>query len=191
MWGTALRAPVDEDQEDDDEDGHDEDREPEVPLFGAWQPVFQPYFPEWQYNLELPEHEPREGTFIFRVSLGKIWRLIAMPEDASLEDLVDVILDSVGFDNDHLHEFTYRNQLGATVRVSHSAMDEPPYTYQVLIGTLPLEPGQSMGLTYDFGDNWRFTVKLERIEPSTAKIKAPCVLESHGKAPDQYPSWDE
>ena len=54
--------------------------------------------------------------FIFRVSLGKVWRLIAMPSDATLEGLAGWILDSVGFDDDHLYEFTYRDQLGADAR---------------------------------------------------------------------------
>ena len=44
-------------------------------------------------------------------------------------------------------------------------------------------------LTYDFGDNWRFDVKLERIEPA-GRIKKPRIVESHGKAPEQYPQWE-
>ncbi len=44
---------------------------------------------------------------------------------------------------------------------------------------------------YDFGDNWKFEVVLERIEPVNPKIRAPKVMESHGEAPEQYPSWDE
>jgi len=125
------------------------------------------------------------------VSLGKVWRLIAMPAGATLDDLVEVILKSVKFDNDHLHEFTYRNRMGAKVSVHHPAMNEPPYTDEVSIGTLPLEPGETMALTYDFGDNWIFTVKLDRIEHPDAKLKAPRILESHGKAPDQYSDWGD
>ncbi len=181
-----------DDQE--DEDGEIEDQEEgalEQPRFGAWQPIFQPYFPLWQENLRLPEQEPHKGTFVFRVSLGKVWRLIAMPADHTLDDLVEMILRSVEFDNDHLHEFGYRNRLGARVSVHHPAMDEPPYTDEVSIGTLPLEPGQTMDLTYDFGDNWRFTVKLDRIDPPDPKLKAPRILESHGKAPRQYQDWDD
>ena len=45
-------------------------------------------FPFVAEELELPEQEPRQGTFVFRVSLGKIWRLIAMPADQTLDDLV-------------------------------------------------------------------------------------------------------
>lgn len=165
----------------------DEDEDEDEPPFGVWQPLFQPYFPEWRENLEFPEFEPREGTFVFRVSLGKdIWRRIAIPAKKSLETLASWILRSVGFDNDHLYEFIYRNSMGAMVRIQHPEMEEGPWTDQITIGELLLEPGQSMQFHYDFGDNWRFDVKLERIEPTDAKIKAPKILERHGKSPEQY-----
>ena len=66
----------------------------------------------------------------------------------------------------------------------------PPLADQLPIGTLPLEPGQAMQLVYDFGDNWQFTVKLERIEPPGSKAKGPRILESHGTAPSQYQDWE-
>jgi hypothetical protein len=69
-------------------------------------------------------------------------------------------------------------------------MDDGPWTDRMPIATLPLEPGQTMRLVYDFGDNWKFTVKLQRVEPPGVKIKAPSILESHGKAPEQYPDSD-
>ncbi|MFI5457623.1 MAG: plasmid pRiA4b ORF-3 family protein [Isosphaerales bacterium] len=172
----------------DDED--QEEGEPEGLRFGAWQSLFQPYFPEWRQNLVFQRFEPREGTFIFRVSLGKVWRLIAMPADAALDDLVGLILRSVNFDSDHLYKFTYRDRLGTDVSISHPAMDEDPGTDRVSIGTLPLDPGQTMELLYDFGDEWAFTIKLERIDPPGARKKAPRILEKHGKAPKQYPRWD-
>src|SRR5262249_6816493 len=42
------------------EEEEEEEEEPDEPIFGAWQPLFQPYFPEWRQNLELPEAEERE-----------------------------------------------------------------------------------------------------------------------------------
>ena len=133
----------------------------------------------------------REGTFIFRVSLADVWRLIAIPATATLDDLVLWILRSVKFDDEHLYQLTYRNRMGSTVSVRHPACEESPYTDEVIIGELPLEPGQTMELLYDFGDEWHFTVKLERIEPPGDKLRAPRILESHGKAPKQYEDWDE
>jgi hypothetical protein len=173
-----------------EEDGDLEETALAVPRFGAWQPLFQPYFPEWKENLELPEPETQEGTFIFRVSLGTVWRLIAMPADDTLETLVHWILRSVEFDSDHLYELSYRDRFGAKVSAYDPRMDEGPWADQVPIGTLPIVPGQTMDLTYDFGDNWHFTLKLERIEPPDAKIKAPRILEKHGNAPKQYPGSD-
>ena len=164
---------------------------PKPARFGVWQTLFQHYFPEWRQNLELPEIEPREGTFIFRVSLGKIcWRLIAMPADATLDDLVSIVLHSVNFDDDHLYRFSYRDRLGSTCIINHPAMEESPSTDEVSIGSLPLELGQSMELLYDFGDEWLFTVKLERVDPPGGKAKAPRIIEKHGKSPVQYEQLD-
>ncbi len=75
------------------------------------------------------------------------------------------------------------------MRVYHEYMDEGPYTNEVHIGELPLQPGQSLKLVYDFGDNWQFDVKLESVEPLPRKAKTR-ILESHGKAPEQYPDTD-
>ena len=171
--------------------GDDPAGEGEMPRFGAWQPLFQPYFPEWKRNLELSSPEPRTGELIFRVSQGKIWRRIAMPADSTLGDLFRMILRSVDFDDDHLYKFRYTDRLGAVVTAGHSFSQEGPWADDIAIGTLPLDPGQEMQLTYDFGDNWQFKVKLERIEPANPKAKKPRILESHGEAPEQYPDWDE
>jgi hypothetical protein len=173
------------------QDDGDEEAEPAVPHFGAWQPLFQPYFPQWRENLPSHSAEVREGTFIFRVSLWDAWRRIAVPADANLDTLVSLILRSVKFDDDHLYAFRYRNRQGARVTVCHPAMDEGPWADQVQIGTLPLDPGQTMELEYDFGDSWKFKIKLERIEPPGRRSKAPRILESHGKAPQQYRDWSE
>ncbi len=157
--------------------------------FGKWQLLLQPYFPEWRQNLSFPEAQARKGTFIFRVSLGKMWRRIAMPADASLDDLLDWILEAVDFDHDHLYEFTYRDRFGGRVRAVHPACDDGPWADQIAIGELPLEPGQSLNLVYDFGDSWKFAVKLECIEPRLGK--KPRILERQGKAPVQYPDYGE
>jgi hypothetical protein len=168
--------------------GEDEEAEPEA--FGELQPVFQPFFPQWQQNLKWESPAAHEGVYVFKVSLGKVWRRLAMPADATLDDLADWILDSVDFDDEHLYEFRFRNRLGVTVRVAHPYADESPATDEMEVGELPLEPGQAMDFVYDFGDNWQFKVLLESIEPPGTKKKKPALLEKHGKAPEQYPYYE-
>ncbi|MGC8640887.1 MAG: IS1096 element passenger TnpR family protein [Isosphaeraceae bacterium] len=183
----------DEDEEDANDDGAEAEEEAtwEEPSFGTWQPLFQPFFPEWRQNLIVPEPEPLQGTLVFRVSLGNVWRLIAMPASQTLHDLISWVLRSVKFDDDHLYSFIYRDRLGRRISANHPYMNEDPWADQVSLKGLPLAVGQTMDLVYDFGDNWQFAIKLVRVEPPDAKIEAPSILEKHGKSPEQYPSWDE
>jgi hypothetical protein len=154
--------------------------------------VLQPYFPEWRNNLSLPEALMVDGLYIFKVSLDrKTWRRIAIPAALTLDDLSDTILRAFNFDNDHLYEFSYRNRFGATARILHPYMEESPSTDEVAIGEIQVRPGASMEYLFDFGDQWRFDVKLEAVDTADTGIKKPKILEKHGHAPPQYPSLDE
>jgi hypothetical protein len=158
--------------------------------FGVLQPVLQPYLPEWQNNLSVSEWTFRSGTHIFKVSLGRLWRRIAIPADRTLDALASTILDSVEFDHDHLHRFSYRDTFGALQEINHSYMDEGPWTSEVLVGDVPLRVGQTMTYLFDFGDWWEFDVTLERVDPDKA-VDGPMILESHGQPPRQYRVWDD
>ena len=165
---------------------------PDRPRFGAWQPLFQPYFPEWRQNLEFPAAEPRDGYVRFSVCpMARSGGRSPCRPATRWTPCCTGFLRSFKFDRDHLCRFTYRNRTGATVRVNDPETGESPTTDEVQLGTLPLEPGQTMELLYDFGDHWEFTITLDRVEPPGTRIKAPSVLESRGKAPTQYPQWDE
>ncbi len=155
--------------------------------FGLWQRHFQPYFPQWRANLHVPEPGFREGVFHFKVSLGSMWREIAITDRMNLDELAFAILDAVEFDSDHLYEFSYRDQRGRMATASHAYCDEGPYAADIEIGALPLAPGQSMTFLFDFGHNWQFNVKLEKIAPPNPKMKKPKVVAKRGAAPKQYP----
>lgn len=163
---------------------------PTIP-FGELQPALQPYFPEWQNTLAIPKHEFCSGVCIFKVSLGKIWRRIAISSKMTLADLGSLILESVDFDSDHLDMFTYKNQIGRTVEVSHPYADGSPSTDEVRIGDLPLVEGFSMTYVFDFGDWWEFNVQLEKIQADESRSKDGAIIERYGEAPQQYPDWDE
>jgi hypothetical protein len=169
----------------------EEDAEPAATI-GALQPVLQPYLPAWQNNLLLPEAQFRAGTYIFKVSLGKVWRRIAVRGDMVLDDLSDSILAAYNFGHDHLYCFNYKNRFGATAKVNHPFMeDEPPWTDAVKIGDIGLLPKDQMTYIFDFGDWWEFSLQLEKIDPIDPQLKKPKLLASHGKAPQQYPDVED
>ncbi len=116
-----------------------------------------------------------------------MWRRIAIGSKASLTRLADAIIDAVEFDYDHLYRFVYRDSMGVMVSANHSYMEEPPSADEVRVGDLPLELGASMVFHYDFGDDWRFKVKLERVDPPADNdVQAPKILAEKGESPSQY-----
>lgn len=172
-------------------DWGDED-EADTEAFGVLQPVLQPFFPEWRENLVLPEAGMVDGLYVFKVSLDtKVWRRIAIPAKLTLDDLSDAILHAFDFDHDHLYRFSYRNRFGVFVEINHPYVEEPSSTDEVAVGEIPLRPGASMEYLFDFGDQWQFDVRLEKIDPPDARTKEPKILEKHGEAPPQYPNFDE
>ena len=159
--------------------------------FGELQPAFQPYFPEWQNTLAIPEFEIRSGVYIFKVYLGQIWRRIAISSQMTLEEFSSLILQSVNFDSDHLDMFRYKNQVGRTVEISHPYADGSPSTNEVCLGDLPLREGASMTYIFDFGDWWEFNIQLEKIDTNDLRTDYGAIVESKGSAPLQYPKWED
>jgi hypothetical protein len=161
--------------------------EEDAPDFGVWQPLLQEDFPDWRKNLEFPEPEYRDGVYYFKVRLGKPWRRIAIPADHDLETLAGWIITAFEFDGDHLYGFSFRERDGSEVSVEHPYVDEAwAHTDEYSIGYLPLEEGQSMKFLYDYGASWRFDVKLEKVETPDRRMTEPRIVESHGKAPEEY-----
>lgn len=153
-----------------------------------FQKTLHPYFPKWKNRLIPSEMPFQDGTHIYKVSLGPIWRRIAIGGKQSLDQLASAILESVQFDSDHLYDFRYHNRFGKLERVNHPYMDEGIFTTEVLIGELPLSVGQTMTFVFDYGDYWEFSLLLEAIEPK--RVDTAKILETHGEAPEQYPDQD-
>src|SRR5438105_990016 len=158
-------------------------RSDESELYRDCQSRLQPYFPDWRETLTLSETSMRGGLHVFKVSLGKAWRRIAIPGELTLEALSEAILGAFDFDNDHLHLFRYRNRIGIFEEVKHPYTEESPSTAEVKIGELPLRPGSMLEYLFDFGDNWLFEVRLEKLEPVNPKIRKSVVIERRGQAP--------
>ena len=166
-------------------------RSDEAELYRDFQSRLQPYFPDWRETLALSETSMRGGLHVFKVSLGKAWRRIAIPGEMTLEALSEAILDAFDFDNDHLHLFRYRNRFGIFEEVKHPYTEESPTTAEVKVGKLPLRPSALLEYLFDFGDSWLFEVCLERVEPLNPKLRKPTVIDGRGQAPPQYPNLDD
>ncbi len=173
--------------------------EPEDADFGFLQPAFRPFFPAWEKVFGLTSSAVQPGVYVFKVMFadyrvpGDVWRRLAVPDGASLEDVAEAVLSAFKFtDTEHLYEFRYRDRLGRG-RAYFSPYDDekPECAAEIVVGATELPVKGVMKFLFDYGDSWQFELKLERIDPpgqADARIE---VIESTGKAPKQYPSWDE
>jgi hypothetical protein len=165
------------------------EEEMDRPPFFAWADAVIPFFPAWRNSLGEPEAvEPFRGSVTFKVSLGpSVWRRIVMPAESAFVDLAEFILDTFEFDHDHLYQFRYQDEY-TTLRTLHdpSCRDvDGDYADEVSLGKAGLFPQQLVEFHYDFGDDWRFDVRVEKLDASETGAE-PAVLAKEGKAPQQY-----
>ncbi len=102
------------------------------------------------------------------------------------------ILDTFGFDHEHLYFIEYQAPTGSWERLHHPYMDEAPYAPEVQIGALPLAVGDRVVFIYDLGQKWRFEMELESITAEDAKKGEDGIRFVAGdrKAPEQYGRMD-
>jgi hypothetical protein len=110
-----------------------------------------------------------------------------VPPDISLDGLAGAILRAFKLDEDHLYDFRYRDQRGKSHVYYHPYCEEGPWTPEITVGETELALKDAMRFTFDYGDYWQFEVRLERIDAGVCRLQQAEVIDSAGKAPEQYP----
>lgn len=138
-------------------------------------------------------------TYNFKVELTccdpKIYRVIAIGQNATLYGLSNAIQNGFNFYNDHLHSFfmsgkEYDRASEYTIKTNaNDFKDKLPlgYTQETKIKSLKLKLRQKFLYLYDFGDNLNMDITYLGEGKTTKKgVKNFQILENAGKAPDQY-----
>lgn len=160
-----------------------------TPFYKAFLPLLPPG--SLANCLSRRKRKPKEQTFVVRVSLGSIWRTIALSSEHTLDDLHYHVQQAYSFDNDHLYAFYMDGK-----RYSRKAYGDPradgcaPYADDAALGELDLFVGQRILYLFDFGDEWLFDVDLLEIRDTPHK-GSPRLLEKRGESPEQYHWPDE
>ncbi|MHA6482144.1 IS1096 element passenger TnpR family protein [Paenibacillus sp. strain BS8-2] len=122
---------------------------------------------------------------------GKPYRKIAVQENASLYDLAAAALSAFDFDRDHAFGFYdnlknwTRSEEGYELFADMGDKMNFPGVKKAKVSTVFHTPKQKMLLLFDYGDEWRFIVQY--LEDGELRgMKLPVLLDSKGKAPDQY-----
>lgn len=68
---------------------------------------------------------------------------------------------------------------------------EPGNVLTTRLETLKLEEGQKFLYLFNYGDEWRFRVRVHAINPAAPEADYPRLVESVGKAPSQHRAWHD
>lgn len=116
-----------------------------------------------------------------------VTRRIEVPSTIRLDDLHLVIQIAMGWENDHLYEFS----VGRDLIWSFPEPDLPflrsrDAAQETLADLLPhLKRNKTFHYLYDFGDSWLHTVKVEAVAAADPEIDYPRLLDAEGACPPE------
>lgn len=121
-----------------------------------------------------PTAVPARGdVYQLKVTLAEtkppIWRRVLVDGASTLDQVHEVIQAALGWWNYHLHEFEVGEaRYGVPDPDYDPAYDWGPPTldeHQVRLDSI-VGAGDRFSYTYDFGDNWRHTIVVEKVDPA-------------------------
>jgi hypothetical protein len=129
----------------------------------------------------------------------KVYREIEIEASSSLAALAEAIVMAFDFEFDHA--FGYYSDLkdpfsrkGERYELFADMEDGDSDAGSVERTTVAQafgEAGKTMLFVFDYGDDWRFLIEAKGSGEKAAKTRYPRLVASVGKAPDQYPDYDE
>lgn len=110
----------------------------------------------------------------------QIWRRLVVPLDTTLAQLHHVLQAAMGWTDSHLHEFDIGGLRYGDVDLLNAdrfADDAQAFdAAEVRLRDFSRMPGTAFTYVYDFGDNWRHTITLEKLVAVTPAPKsATCI----------------
>jgi len=117
-------------------------------------------------------------VYEFRITLQEIrppiWRLVQVPNTLRLSHLHEALQTVMGWTDSHLHRFEKDGNHWGVPEPDGDDSIEIIDESRTTIGDVLTTPGDSMLYVYDFGDNWRHNVELERILPASGVVRPIC-----------------
>ncbi|MBI2864834.1 MAG: plasmid pRiA4b ORF-3 family protein [Chloroflexi bacterium] len=134
---------------------------------------------------------PPATVFRFKVSLTyqkDVWRTIDVRSDQNLEDLHYAIQDAFGWDDDHLYAFFLSGKAWdvSTEYIRPEGREPGQRSARARLDRLGLRPRKRFLYIFDFGDERRHHIRVEKTGLTPDKGEYPRIVEEHGEAPPQY-----
>jgi hypothetical protein len=131
----------------------------------------------------------KSSTYQLKITLvgisPPIWRRILVPSTILLCCLHDAIQAVMGWTDSHLHQFEKdRLYWGVPDEDGFDGDTEVTDESRVTVGKVLKAEGDAMVYVYDFGDNWRHQVVLEKIVIPDGSTKPICLAGERRRPPE-------
>ena len=112
-----------------------------------------------------------------------IWRRLVLAEDTTLGTLHEIIQRAMGWHNRHMHLFHVNGRLYGIPRIElyQTVEDES----KVSLGGLALREKKKYRYEYDFGDDWRHEILVEKIVPADPQVRYPTCVKGKRACPPE------
>jgi len=155
--------------------------------------------------VELPQHKIYTFKLTYQLK-KKVWREFEVFGDQSLEELATTVIDSMNWDNDHLHAFWFPEIRGKSVfshwytpySIGSEGYDNDQFPElcdsEVMIGSIDYSRHKKLGFCFDFGDDHRFLMEYKSIriaDKNDYRNLFPKLIDQKGVGPEQYQDFVE
>lgn len=129
------------------------------------------------FNTYVPMADAEEKTLVLKIQMKDVvkapmWREVEVPADFDFLKLHKVIQTVTGLENCHLWQFN-RSAYDDSLQIGIPMDEKDPYSYGLdyitdNAETTPLtkylaQKGDELEYVYDFGDDWIFTIKVQKV----------------------------
>jgi hypothetical protein len=114
-----------------------------------------------------------------------IWRRVEVPSTIPLSSLHDVIQLAMGWTDSHLHQFEKGKRIWANPEIDMDGQFDFIDERKTALSDVLQSDGDSLIYNYDFGDDWRHQVVLEKIELSADATSRPVCLAGKRRCPPE------
>ena len=138
---------------------------------------------------------PQDEVYTLHVSLPGttplVWRRIMVPGLFTLEKLNPVIQLTMGWQMKHLYDF----HVGSDRFAEPDDFDETPVKGLAATITAAVRDAKTFSYNYDFGDDWRHTITVEKISAREKNMSYPICVGGENACPPEdcggFPGFEE
>ncbi len=130
---------------------------------------------------------PTVQIYQFKITLKDtdppIWRRFQVRDDTTLATLHEIVQFVMGWEDSHLHQFTWKNvRYGPLEGEFDMGIEDEE---KVTLRSLEMKERESLAYEYDFGDGWDHKIVLEKILPPALAARYPVCLEGERACPPE------